>query len=77
MLLHHIGLQPHTHGVGFHTRRLHIADTLHTFQRRNDVDVSIVGDELVIVAAIGRHQCIHENLRVLTLLYLHTNLSYL
>ena len=62
MLLHHVGLEPHTHGVGLHTRRLNVAYTFNTFQCRYDIDIGIVGDELVVVATVGRHQGIHEHL---------------
>ena len=76
MLLHHIRLQPDTHGVGLHTRALHITHTLNTLQSRNDIDVGIVRQELVIVTTV-RGQGIHDHLRRLTFHHRHTHTRYL
>ena len=76
VLLHHVGLQPDAHGVGLHTWRLHVAHTLNTLDGRNDIDIVIVGEELVVVASVaGEGE--HHHLRGLALHDRHTNLSHL
>ena len=76
VLLHHVGFQPDAHGVGLQTGRLHVADTLNTLDGRDDVDVVIVGQELVVVATVtGQRE--HQHLRGLTLLHGDTDARHL
>ena len=49
VLLHLVRLQPDTHGVGLHTRAHHITHTGDTLHRRDDVDIRVVGQELVVI----------------------------
>ena len=73
VLLHDVGLQPDTHRVGLHTRRLHIAHTLDTLDSGYNINIIIVREELVVISAVGG-QCEHKHLRGLTLHHRHTNL---
>ena len=76
ILLHHFRLQPDAHRVGLHTRALHVAHTLNTLDGGDDVDVVIVGQELIVVTAIaGEGE--HHHLRRLTLHHRHTDASNL
>ena len=77
VLLHHIGLQPYTHGVCFQTWAHHVAHTFDTLQGRNDVDVGIVGEELVVVLSVLGGQRVHDNLRSLSLHHCHADARYL
>ena len=72
VLFHYLRFQPDTHGVGFHTWRRHIADALDTFQGRDDVDIGVVGEELVIIASVFGSEGIHDDLRCLPFHDLHT-----
>ena len=76
VLFHHLRLQPDAHRVGLHARRHHVAHALYTLDGRNDVDVRIVGQELVVVASVAR-QGEHHHLRGLTLHHRDTNLRHL
>ena len=76
MLLHHVRLQPDAHGVGLRAEARGITHTLDTLQGWNQVDGVIVGQELIVVAAV-RGQRVHENLRRLALHHAHTDLVYL
>ena len=61
MLLHHVRIEPYTHGIGLRAEAGSIAHTLDTLQGRYQVNGIIVGQELVIVTTI-RGQRIHKNL---------------
>ena len=76
VLLHHVGLQPDTHRVGLQTRRLHVTNTLNTLDGRDDVDVVVVRQELVVVATV-RGQREHQHLRRLALRHRHTDARHL
>ena len=75
VLLHHVGFQPDAHRVGLQTGALYVAHTLNTLDGRNNVDVVVVGQELIVVATVGG-QREHEHLRGLTLHDRHTDARY-
>ena len=76
VLLHHLGLQPNTHGVGLQTWRLNVTHTLNTLDSRNNIDVVIVRQELVVVTTVtGQRK--HQHLGGLTLLHRHTDTGHL
>ena len=68
VVLHACRVEPQTHGVGFQTDRLAVADTLHTLYGRDDVDVGIVGEEFLIVASVAG-QCHDQHVRRLSFLH--------
>ena len=61
VLFHLIGLQPNAHRVRTRTKRLHITHSLHTLDGRLDVDFVEVGDELLVVTAVGRCDGVHHH----------------
>ena len=77
VLLHLVGLQPDTHGVGLGTEVLHVAHTRHTLQGRHDVDIVVVGHELGIVAAVFGRERVHDHVTRLSLGGGHTHLRHL
>ncbi len=63
VLLHLVGLEPDAHGVSLRTGGVHVAHALDTLDGRYYVDVVVVGEKLVVVAAVGRCQRVHDHLR--------------
>ena len=61
ILLHLVGLKPYTHRIGLHTRRHHSTHTVDTLDGRDDVDVVVVGEELVVISSILRCEGKHDN----------------
>ena len=76
ILCHHIRLQPHTHRI-VSTQCKRIADTIHTLDFRNQVNTSIVFQELNVVSVLLVIDGEHHQHRSLALLCRHTHLSYL
>ena len=76
VLLHHVGLQPDAHRVGLHTGALHVAHALDTLDGRNNIDIVIVRQELVVVAPVAG-QGEHHHLRGLALHHRHADARHL
>ena len=66
VLLHHVGLQPDTHRISLYTRALHVAHTLDTLDGWDNINIAVVGEELVVIASVGG-QGEHHHLRRLAL----------
>ena len=76
ILLHFVGLQPYTHGVGLHTRRHHATHTVDTLDGGNDVDIVVVGQELIVISSVLRGEGKHDDVRSLLLGDGHTHLGH-
>ena len=73
VLSHHIGLQPDTQGIRI-TQALYITHTSDTHQARLDVDINIVGDEVLVILVVGTSHSEDTQNIVLSLLHLYTHL---
>ena len=76
VLCHHIGLHPDAQGIGV-TECHHVAHTGDTHQARFQVDVDIVGHEVVVVLAVNASD--GSNLQDVALLlhHLHAHLGHI
>ncbi len=75
VLLHLVRLEPDTHRIAGSRRRADITHTVDTLEQRHDVDVVVVGHELVVVTSVVRGEGIHHHVRGLTLRHCDTYLG--
>ena len=76
VLCHYLWLHPDSQRIGtakFH----HVSYTLHALDLWNDVDVEVVGDEILVIPAILRAQCVNLQERCLSLCGAHTDSGHL
>ena len=75
VLGHHIGFHPDTERIGA-TQFHHVAHASHTLHLWNDVDVEVVGDEVLVVLAVGAAKGVNLEEGSLSFGGGHTNLGY-